>query len=79
MVAQRLGMKEEGLRKALWAEDGGDCYFNPKTKAVWTLHQNAETLGPRTRNREPTFPLATTTSHCAADIDAGLVVGGRRD
>jgi len=42
MVAQRLGMKEEGLRKALWAEDGGDCYFNPKTKAVGRKSENGK-------------------------------------
>ena len=34
IISKKLGMNEKALRRALWAYDKGDYYYNPKEKSV---------------------------------------------
>lgn len=40
IIASKLGMKVEGLAKAMWPPDGKDAYFDPRTKAVVRIDDN---------------------------------------
>ena len=34
LISKKLGMKEKALQRALWPDDKGDYYFNPKEKTL---------------------------------------------